>query len=587
MAAGPSLDVYTTETETEEWFRRVFCMAAREADEEVGGGGGGGGGGSAELTQCRVGVLVSVGSVGEDGDLEEESSSSATKGQGNSAGKADWAVTELLLYGRVQRTAPPRSSSTTALEVGHGGGVDTAQEESEAEGRIVGLDVQEDKPESRPQPAQAPADENTTASTIVTVTIHALPLTSHHNFVAALAALQPSSPKEGPSSNNITLAAPEHSTAPLTPTNQSKLNHLLGQKVAFLLPNPLDSLQISKSVKKRRADILSQAAENRKKNRLLSGVTAPPPALRRKQPIPAPLHSTSREPSVARSFLREGTTFSVRAWGGGEKEEEFWGTDDENHCSRSPSPEKPSLLRSSRPGTSGTMSRPGTSGMPIIKRESSSFSVSSWPKLAPPTQPNPLPMPSEPLPQSVSCAAPVKHEPRGTSISAVESLASPPDFQVLEETVEARNKDQLSRLVLSGMKLYGLRRGSTNASEMEEYKFVYHHTLKSAIFAFRGQIAKELLDVRTASGVVERLLGLFCGGGESGDGGSRGSPLAEALVEIETLKRRLNELERQKIGKGVNVERVEKAVMKREGKSAASAAAGVVKSKRDKLKIHV
>lgn len=569
MAAGPSLDVYTTETETEEWFRRLFCAAAREVDEEVGGGG------SAELMQCQVGVLVSV-SGGEDGDPEEESSSS-TKGQGSSAEKADWAVTELLLYGRVQRMevpmTPPRSSPTTGPETGHGevGGDAAQEEESEAEGRVLQANVQGYRSEPKPSPAQAPADEKTTTSTIITVTVHALPLTSHHSFAAALSALRPSSLKATPSSNDTTLVASGQPTVPLTPTNQSKLNHLLGQKVAFLLPNPLDSLQISKSVKKRRADILSQAAENRKKNRLLPSA-APPPALRRKQPTSASLHSTSREPSVARSFLREGTAFSVRAWGG-ERERELLGADGENYCSRSPSPEKPSLLRPSRPGTSSAMSRPGTSGMPMIKREPSSFSILSKPKLAPPSQPDPLPVSSQPLHHSVSCAVGtdlVKHEPRGGSIAAplaVGSPTSPPDIQILEETVEARNKDQLSRLVLSGMKLYGLRRGSSSASEIEEYKFVYHHTLKSATFALRGQIAKEVLDVRTAGSVVERLLGLFCGG-ESGNGSGR-SPLVEALVEIETLKRRLSELERQRIGNGVKmegVERVEKVVMKPEGR---------------------
>lgn len=557
MAAGPALDVYTTERATEDWFRRVFCAAAAVGGEE------GEGGELDEVRQCGVGVLVGVlGGGGEETDTDG--------GGGGGAARGDWAVTELLLYGRVERRAvgvtPPRSSPEPGdrVERGAEGGEEGSEEVGEDQG-----------------------DDNNTqppTATITHITIHALPLTSHHNFSAPLASLlRPTSLSPLPEAPDSLAPPPQpqqkQATAPLTPTNTSRLNHALLQKASFLLPNPLDSPQISKSVKKRRADVLSQAVENRKRGRLLPVAAPLPPSTgrdgmqmhhphRRQSLGMASLHGHhSREPSVARSLMREGTAFSVRdrdrdrdrEWGGGGE------GDNNNKRGRTPpSPDKPASLRS-RPGTSSTalshsQSRPGTSGMPI-KKEPPAFpsSSSAWP-----AKPAPSASASRPASRASggSGGVAIKREHRAstaglpaatattttTTTTAASTPTSPAEVQVLEETVEARNKDSLSRMVMSGMKLYGLKRGGggggVGSAEAEEYKFVYHHTFKSAVFALRGVIGAEVLEGRVLGEVVERLLGVFC---VPPGGGGRGGkvPLVEALVEIDGLKGRVRELERE------------------------------------------
>jgi hypothetical protein len=44
----------------------------------------------------------------------------------------------------------------------------------------------------------------------------------------------------------------------------------------------------------------------------------------------------------------------------------------------------------------------------------------------------------------------------------------------------------------------------------DEYKMVYHHTLKAAIFTFRSQMDKEIINQGTMGDVVDQLLALFC-----------------------------------------------------------------------------
>ena len=451
MTAGPSLNVYTTEDKSEEWFRNVFCAAIGHEETE-------------DSMQCSIGVLAAVREA-EGGD-EASGGESSCGGGGNSVGR-DWAVTEMLFYGRVEKKevaipdTPPNSSPVPAASRERIGG-----EENE-EGVVGSKELLR-----QPKATQIPATK-----TITTITIHVLPLTSHHNFSNPATLLKPSSPHPDTTITNseTKLKVPAQPAAPLTPVNQSKLNYQLTQKASFLLPNPLDSPQISKSVKKRRADVLSQAAEHRKRRGIIPVVPPPPPQPSRRPSIP-PLPQ-SREQSVLRSSIRENTAFSAR-----EKERDRTReSDDIRRQSRSPSPTSTRASGGSRPGTSGM----------LIKNEPSFSNSFSWPKPAQSSRPA----------SRASGGVPVKREPR--SVASVTSPTSPTgDMQIVEATVEARNKDSLSRMIMSGMRLYGLRRGScagagaaneesqpstsnrgTGATaSAEEYKYIYHNTLKSAIF---------------------------------------------------------------------------------------------------------
>jgi Sld7 C-terminal domain len=104
---------------------------------------------------------------------------------------------------------------------------------------------------------------------------------------------------------------------------------------------------------------------------------------------------------------------------------------------------------------------------------------------------------------------------------------------------ETRNKEAISRIVMAGMRLYGLlqrkkhnhsRRGSgvlgiersappalddkekEEIVKDEEYKIIYHQAYKSTVCAFRHSIATEHLYQRpeVLQDVVDRLLGIFC-----------------------------------------------------------------------------
>ena len=113
-----------------------------------------------------------------------------------------------------------------------------------------------------------------------------------------------------------------------------------------------------------------------------------------------------------------------------------------------------------------------------------------------------------------------------SGLSRVSSLAD-------TASTEERNKDCISRLVMAGMRLYGLsqrrkRRGSQVQSPMlppvdkekereekerdEEYKLIYHQTYKGAVFAFRSSIVERTLykDVGTVQDVVDKLLAMYC-----------------------------------------------------------------------------
>lgn len=108
------------------------------------------------------------------------------------------------------------------------------------------------------------------------------------------------------------------------------------------------------------------------------------------------------------------------------------------------------------------------------------------------------------------------------------------DSPLLDEeiTIEQRNKDALSRIVMAGMRLYGLQQRKKPArslaiseapsqaaipntcpkpsSEDSEYKLIYHQTFKGAAFALRKHITTSLIKQLIMREVADKLLAIFC-----------------------------------------------------------------------------
>ena len=120
---------------------------------------------------------------------------------------------------------------------------------------------------------------------------------------------------------------------------------------------------------------------------------------------------------------------------------------------------------------------------------------------------------------------------RRSTLSRVQSVANVPDASDLE----MKNKDIISRIVMTGMRFHGLsqsknrrsRAGSSAPSPAidasfeeleaerkndEEYKLVYHQTFKGTCFAFRTSMIQQSLQPlsETIRDVADRLLGIFC-----------------------------------------------------------------------------
>ena len=131
---------------------------------------------------------------------------------------------------------------------------------------------------------------------------------------------------------------------------------------------------------------------------------------------------------------------------------------------------------------------------------------------------------SRPLSRSESLA-----KGKRSSLHRVESAISPrdsPTFSESDDTIEAQNKAALIKIVMAGMRLYGLQQrkkkpGAPLATESpisslhefepeDEYKLVYHQTFKSASLTFRKQFSASLIPQEALRDVVDRLLSLFC-----------------------------------------------------------------------------
>ncbi len=136
--------------------------------------------------------------------------------------------------------------------------------------------------------------------------------------------------------------------------------------------------------------------------------------------------------------------------------------------------------------------------------------------------------PSRPLPRSQECT-----DGKRSFLHAAgfpNSLKHSNFLQGERNNFEDQNRSTLTRIIMAGMRMYGLqqRRKSVSAqarSELgtdspcndlgvpgggDEYKMVYHHTLKAASFTFRSQMDKEIINQGAMGDVVDQLLALFC-----------------------------------------------------------------------------
>ncbi|KAK4505904.1 hypothetical protein PRZ48_003869 [Zasmidium cellare] len=129
-----------------------------------------------------------------------------------------------------------------------------------------------------------------------------------------------------------------------------------------------------------------------------------------------------------------------------------------------------------------------------------------------------------------SVAAPSK--PSG--LSRAQSISGAPELPT-EATVEQKNKDLVSKMVMAGMRLYGLYQSKSRKSRAnstapspavdasfeeleaekkndEEFKLIYHQVYKGTCFAMRQHIGMTTLQPHTDAlrETVDRLLAVFC-----------------------------------------------------------------------------
>ena len=113
-------------------------------------------------------------------------------------------------------------------------------------------------------------------------------------------------------------------------------------------------------------------------------------------------------------------------------------------------------------------------------------------------------------------------------VASTSILSSSPLLPEPISGLEQQNKATLSRIIMAGMRMYGLqqrkkversRMGSENAPtgpedpiqlEEDEYKLVYHQTYKAAAFVFRKHMSSILLAQDLISDTVDHFLAMFC-----------------------------------------------------------------------------
>ena len=122
--------------------------------------------------------------------------------------------------------------------------------------------------------------------------------------------------------------------------------------------------------------------------------------------------------------------------------------------------------------------------------------------------------------------------PKRSSLNRVATVAtfesSSPVPEVLG-SLEQQNKNALTRVVMAGMRMYGfqpkrrptLSRVTTENSpqpfssdivpgDEDEYKIMYHQTLKATSFTFRNYMSKEIISQDNMRDAVDRQLAIFC-----------------------------------------------------------------------------
>lgn len=121
-----------------------------------------------------------------------------------------------------------------------------------------------------------------------------------------------------------------------------------------------------------------------------------------------------------------------------------------------------------------------------------------------------------------------------SSLNRVESVASSLGSPLLDNgdnSFETQNKATLARIVMAGMRMYGLQQqkktkphqpsslndtaadldSQQNAvDDIDDYKAIYHQTFKAASFTFRAHFISGLVSQDAVREVVDRLLSIFC-----------------------------------------------------------------------------
>lgn len=120
---------------------------------------------------------------------------------------------------------------------------------------------------------------------------------------------------------------------------------------------------------------------------------------------------------------------------------------------------------------------------------------------------------------------------RRSGLNRVESVLTGPDSPLTldsDNSLQAHNAKVLSRIVMAGMRMYGLQQKKKASkqdgqgpeendsqdpqpsSTLDEYKLVYHQTYKGACVAFRNHFLTTLVSQDMMREVVDRLLLVFC-----------------------------------------------------------------------------
>jgi hypothetical protein len=313
---------------------------------------------------------------------------SATDSFEEEANQGDWGITELLIYGAITHPSPPEAGTP---------------------------------PNSSPD-ASPPV-----------VSVHALPLSSRHNFASYLS-IKPEPHQEEP---------------------------------RYIAPNPQDVLNpiISRSTKKRRADALDRI--------------------------------------VDRKMVKKQKASEARAALGGRNANTGPLSPRDELPDRTGSPEqrrRPSVVTTTLERTASSLSMSRRSSIALVSRPSTSASTKSLEKRV------------------------VKKEPEMVERSATEN----------------KNRDVLNKIVLEEMRRRGLKDYRKDRAksimpagedvlevsvaeddwkkreeEREEYKSVFHHTVKAAVFSLRRDgFTEDLVAADRMRHVVDRLLGVFLDDGK-------------------------------------------------------------------------